>query len=235
MPLLDAPLRCQRMYSRQKVPIRENVPQGGSLPYDKLWFHTYLWEHLYVGCRREPITDVLPEGFDLRDLTALYYGAVSWVDAIVGELMAALARAGALEDTIIIFASDHGDNLGSHQVWNKGRFWEESVRVPLLFHAPGRLAPRWKLAKQVHVTDRGGHAWLASPDDATDLFLFDLARDPYEMKNLAAAPEWAAVRDDLGARLDAWHRETPWLELPPGVPGRWRKSPAQAPRSEGAG
>jgi len=52
-----------------------------------------------------------------------------------------LADKGFDENTIIVFASDHGDNLGSHGLFNKDCLYEEAIRIPLMFHDPRRIAP----------------------------------------------------------------------------------------------
>src|SRR5690606_27567398 len=71
-----------------------------------------------------------------------YYGAISYVDDKVGQLLQALRATRQLENTIIIFTSDHGEMLGERGLWYKMSFFEWSARVPLIFHAPGRFAPR---------------------------------------------------------------------------------------------
>ena len=103
--------------------------------------------------KERPVTDRLPDGFDLRDLTALYYGAISWVDDIVGEVMRRLEASGQLDNTIVCFLSDHGDNLGSHQVWNKDRFWEESIRIPYMLRGPGVKAGCHNTEEQAQLID----------------------------------------------------------------------------------
>ena len=80
--------------------------------------------------------------FDLKDLTALYYGMVTCVDDRVGELLDSLEEAGLTEDTLVVFTSDHGDNLGSRNLWNKANVIEESIRIPLIFRWPGRIPPQ---------------------------------------------------------------------------------------------
>ena len=40
---------------------------------------------------------------------------------------------GILDDTIIMFTSDHGDMMGSHNVWNKMLFYEGSAKIPMVF------------------------------------------------------------------------------------------------------
>ena len=52
-----------------------------------------------------------------------------------------------------MFLSDHGDNLGSHHLFNKGRLIEESIRIPLILRAPGRCAPRVNAAQIAGIID----------------------------------------------------------------------------------
>lgn len=134
MPLANMPLKYQRMYSRDDVQVRENVPDH-SIP--ERWYHVYMWEHVHQQGLPQPITDSKPEDFEIRDLMALYYGAITWVDDLVGEVMQRLKAAGVADDTIVVFTSDHGENMGSHSVWNKDRFWEESIRIPFIAKGPG--------------------------------------------------------------------------------------------------
>jgi choline-sulfatase len=70
-----------------------------------------------------------------------YYGAISYVDDKVGQILRALEGAGLAEDTIILFTSDHGEMLGERGLWYKMNFFEWSARVPLIVWAPTRFAP----------------------------------------------------------------------------------------------
>lgn len=141
MPLMDAPERYLSMYAPEHVPLRPNVFIDDALPFDERWFKVYLWDFLYYD-HHLPYTETLPEGFDLRRLIALYYGMTTWVDDMVGRLMASLEQNGLADDTIVVFLSDHGDNLGSHHRFNKGLLIEESIRIPMIYHAPSRWRPR---------------------------------------------------------------------------------------------
>ena len=88
----------------------------------------------------------------VRAARRAYYGAISYIDDKVGELLAALDAAGLGEDTIVIFTADHGDMLGERGLWYKMTFFEWAARVPLIFSAPGRAAPR-RVACNVSLVD----------------------------------------------------------------------------------
>ncbi len=66
-----------------------------------------------------------------------YLASVAFCDAMLGRVLDALAAGPNAENTIIVFASDHGWYLGEKQMWHKGKLWEEATRVPLTIHAPG--------------------------------------------------------------------------------------------------
>lgn len=71
-----------------------------------------------------------------RKIRAYYAASVEQIDYEVGEILKALEEQGLLENTIIIFASDHGDYLGDHNFIGKGTFYESSIHVPLIVHVP---------------------------------------------------------------------------------------------------
>lgn len=154
MPFADMPERFKTMYSRGEIKLRPNVYCNGEMAYDENWFRIYLYDYLYYEKHLPYTEEPLPEGFDLRDLTALYYGSVSWADEQIGSLMRALEENGLANNTIIVFTSDHGDNLGSHNLFNKDELYEESIRIPLIFWWPDQLRPRkvsWQVASLVDV------------------------------------------------------------------------------------
>ena len=68
---------------------------------------------------------------------AAYLGMVALLDACVGRVLAALDHAGMLEDSLIVFTSDHGEMLGSRRLFQKMCLYEEAVRVPTIIKPPG--------------------------------------------------------------------------------------------------
>jgi len=71
----------------------------------------------------------------------LYYGLTSWGDNEIGKVLAALRSHPAIaENTVIIYSSDHGENMGEHGMWWKNTMYEQAARVPLVISWP----ERWK-------------------------------------------------------------------------------------------
>lgn len=66
-----------------------------------------------------------------------YYGCISSIDHHIGRLLAVLQEMGELENTIIIFTSDHGLAIGSHGLFGKQNLYEHSMKAPLIFAGPG--------------------------------------------------------------------------------------------------
>ena len=133
------------MYSRSEVPLRDNVYDSeGQLFRDDWWFKVYTkWDYFWRtrGGAPDAPGDALPEGFDLRDLTAYYCGAVTCTDDLVGDLMAALEENGIVDNTIVVLSSDHGELLGNHGTYNKDRLYEEAIRVPMVYRHPEGFGP----------------------------------------------------------------------------------------------
>lgn len=74
---------------------------------------------------------------ELRRATAAYYGMIETIDDHYGQVLRALEHAGQqLDDWIIIYTSDHGEMLGQHGIWEKQKFFEASVKVPLIIRYP---------------------------------------------------------------------------------------------------
>lgn len=66
-----------------------------------------------------------------------YMASVRFMDQQVGRLLNALDRLKIREETIVVFISDHGYNLGEHDCWAKTSLWEGTVRIPLIISYPG--------------------------------------------------------------------------------------------------
>ena len=89
-----------------------------------------------------------PSGYDMgkmtdndkQEVTAAYYAMIELIDKQVGRMVGALEETGQLDNTIVIFMSDHGEMLGDHGFYLKGpHFYDEAVRVPLIFSWKNRM------------------------------------------------------------------------------------------------
>ncbi len=81
-----------------------------------------------------------PQDFDAKRIQAAYYAMIELIDDNVGRMFDALEGSGQLQNTLVIFTSDHGEMLGDHGLLLKGcRFYEGLVRVPLIISWPGQI------------------------------------------------------------------------------------------------
>jgi len=71
-----------------------------------------------------------------------YFAMVTGVDDQFGRVLKTLEDEGLQSETIVVFTSDHGNCLGSHEHSTKNVHWEESMRVPFLIRWPGKIKPR---------------------------------------------------------------------------------------------
>ena len=140
---------------------------------------------------------------ELRQITAIYFGMISAVDHQVGRVVEALEKAGLLGDTIVIFASDHGEWLGDHGLLLKGpMLYDGLLRVPLLMAGPG--VPAGKVVEDpVSTLDlRATLAELAgieaSPDNGRSLVAVAEGREGRDF----ALDEWEVDAARSGVSLD---------------------------------
>ncbi len=74
---------------------------------------------------------------EVRRFLAAYYGAVTYLDRQIGKVLDALEHAGISEDTLVVYTSDHGEDLGARGLFGKFHFYDEAARIPLICAGPG--------------------------------------------------------------------------------------------------
>ena len=124
-----------------------------------------------------------------------YYGNVSFVDEQIGRILAALDKRGWMQNTLILFTSDHGDMTGDHHLWRKTYAYQPSARIPMLIRWPEGLVA----AKRGQV--------IPNPVELRDILptFLDAAGVPYD-------PAWFDGRSMLGPiRGEGGWRE--WIDL----------------------
>ncbi|MCC6490599.1 MAG: sulfatase-like hydrolase/transferase [Candidatus Hydrogenedentes bacterium] len=91
------------------------------------------YKHLRIGFNVEDApADIVKKGREL------YYGLVEWFDEQVGQLVTALGNSEVAGNTIVIYTSDHGENMGEHGLWWKNAMYDSAARVPLSVSWPAR-------------------------------------------------------------------------------------------------
>lgn len=119
--------------------------QSGGRPF-------FYWIHFY-----DPHTPYQPPPEQAAHFPGnpqgLYDGEIAYTDAWVGRILDHLRERGMLERTLVVVAGDHGEAFGEHHEHGHGIFcYEETLRVPLIVHAPRRFKPR-RVASRVGLVD----------------------------------------------------------------------------------
>ena len=78
----------------------------------------------------------------MREAKVAYYGLTTFMDDCLGRIFAALNESDQVEDTVILYISDHGDMLGDQGFWTKQVMYDASVGVPMIAAGPGFPAGR---------------------------------------------------------------------------------------------
>ena len=106
------------------------------------------YKHLRIAFNNEDVPDDV-----VRKGRELYYGLTHWLDVEIGKVLASLAESGASDDTIVIYTTDHGENMGEHGLWWKNAMFEHAARVPLIVSWPARWAGRQRRAGACSLVD----------------------------------------------------------------------------------
>ncbi|MEM7130127.1 MAG: sulfatase-like hydrolase/transferase [Chloroflexota bacterium] len=88
-----------------------------------------------------------------RRARAGYYSLVTYLDGKIGRLLAALKETEQLDNTVIIYTSDHGEMAGEHGMWRKSNFYEQSARIPMLMSWPKGLPEGRRVSEVVSLVD----------------------------------------------------------------------------------
>lgn len=165
--LMEAHLpRIPSAEARKAVMTEAEIEAAWTLEQSTIHFHEWM-----VGAR--PYTPS-----DLNTISAVYDASLVDVDAAAMAVLDALARRGLDDETIVIVTSDHGENLGDHNLLlHKYAVYDTLARVPLVVRWPGHIAPGrvaeassvgevlWQLASEgsLPLPETTVAAWKARP------------------------------------------------------------------------
>ena len=145
--------------------IKPHWPYIAPAPYHAMYDHNqFLPVHRSERERdnAHPVLDAfvkmdVSETFSRREarerVMAGYMGLVKQIDDHLGRLFAHLEETGRMDDTMIVFTSDHGDYLGDHWMGEKELFHEASVRVPLIIYDPSEAADSTRGDVETHLVE----------------------------------------------------------------------------------
>ena len=128
-PPFSPPTPWNKLYRAALMPLPKRPAQSEAL-------HTYInkYQNRYKY-RDNGIDDNL-----LRVMKAYYYACISFIDHQVGRMLATLEDAGQLDNTLVVFASDHGEFLGDYDCFGKRSMLDSAARIPLLARLPQSFA-----------------------------------------------------------------------------------------------
>ncbi|MCX6582259.1 MAG: sulfatase-like hydrolase/transferase [Candidatus Aminicenantes bacterium] len=110
----------------------------------------FAWVHFFDP--HMPYTP--PEPFKTRFQQNPYDGEIAYMDVYIGKIMTLLEEKQALANTLIVIVGDHGEAFGEHGEFGHMVFcYEENLRVPLVFYAPGRLPENKSIADRANLVD----------------------------------------------------------------------------------
>ena len=171
----NAPKKYWDLYPEESISLAanpfwpENAPKEG-------WYGIGELRNYHDVPPKGPIPDPLA-----LKLVRAYHAAVSYTDALIGELLQALEATDLHENTIVVLWGDHGYLLGEHRLWCKHITFNKALHVPLLIKAPGYASPQKinRLAEYIDIyptlCDLAG---LPAPGHLAGTSLMGLMKDP---------------------------------------------------------
>lgn len=131
---------------------------------------------------------------EARTLRHAYFAAVSYTDAQVGKLLAALEETGLSRNTIVVLWGDHGWHLGDHGIWAKATLHERSLHSPLIIRTPRMNEPGASARGVVESVDvyptLADLCGLPAPEGLAGVSLRPLLQDPQHAGKTGAESAW---------------------------------------------
>jgi arylsulfatase len=127
-PPFSPPFPWNKLYRGPSMPLPKRPPQ-----MENLWTYINHVQNRYKY-RDQGIDDNL-----LRVIKAYYYASISFIDYQVGRILNELESQEELDNTLILWSSDHGEFLGDYNCFGKRSFLNSAAAIPLVMRLPGRF------------------------------------------------------------------------------------------------
>lgn len=137
-----APAPYHNMYSAEDLPpvVRSNAEKDTEHPVMKAWVDMRVCQSF----SRDEVRNLVGPA---------YMGLIKQLDDELGRLFRFMEAGGHLDNTMIVFCSDHGDNLGDHWLGEKDLFYDCSARVPLIVYDPRNTADKTRGSALDHLVE----------------------------------------------------------------------------------
>lgn len=174
-----------------------------------------------------------------------YYGCVSYIDSLAGEVFNKMDSLDLWDDTVVVLMSDHGWHLGENNMWGKNTNMEAGLQVPLMVSIPGLTESPTKSYKLVELVDlyptlveatgfevpkycpRGGSGNVTLCMEGTSLISLMKGKDTHEWKDRVFSqsiyPIFGPVQYSGYTMRTIRYRYTEWIPYIKGVPEEWPK------------
>lgn len=142
----DQPWLCHLSYIKPHWPYLAPAPYNdkygpGDLPPINRGNAERLTDHPLMRAWMDMRVNKTFSRTEVRDIVApVYMGLIKELDDQLGRLFAYLRDTGRMEDTMVVFCSDHGDNMGDHWMGEKDLFFDCSAKIPLILYDPRKAA-----------------------------------------------------------------------------------------------
>lgn len=193
-PPFSPPTPWNKLYRGPLMPLPKR-------PADSEALHTYANRHQ----NRYKYRDAGLDDNLLRMEKAYYYGCISFVDYQIGRMLATLEETGQLDNTLILFTSDHGEFLGDYNCFGKRSMLDSAARIPMVARYPQEFAAGRVCDEAVSLVDVMPTLLAAAGDDpaAYDLDGTNLAEIATggEAEGAGRAVYSQFQRDELGVYM----------------------------------
>lgn len=125
-------------YDPEEIPLSENpeIPENAPLYSMNSMYELRHYDGFnHIG---HPTSSYRMSKDTIRKLRHGYYASVSYVDSLLGDLIAHLKKLGIYDNTIIILWGDHGWKLGDHNSWGKMTNYNIDLKVPMIIRVPNQ-------------------------------------------------------------------------------------------------
>jgi len=181
-----------------------DMPAIGRMARDDLDAHSQRL-HDHIGVAEADMTED-----QVRVARHAYYGAVSYIDDQLGDLMEALDVAGFADDTLVVLLADHGEALGERGLWFKRSFYDVALQIPLIVSAP-RMFGSGRRAENVSLVDLFPTA-VDLADPAAGLAQVSTGHDGRSLRRLLEGDDWD-MPDIVKAELSGEGQNAPSVAL----------------------